>query len=143
MNLILEEGGDAVTIFELEDFSYEDDYGVTYTQEGGGGDHWYSADGKVWIVEGAYDQYEHSDGQIFTGFEQPLYDPDTGELVVLKELTQGGWANEETGEIFYEEGGGGDHWYGDRGSVLISEWLYNQNEEGEIDDVDDVVDDYA
>lgn len=139
MNLIAEEGGDAVTIFELEDFSYEDDYGVTYTEEGGGGDHWYGSDGRVWIVEGAYEDYEHTDGQIFTGFEQPLYDPDTGEQVILKELTQGGYANEATGVIYHQEGGGGDHWYGEDGSVLISEWLYNQNEEGQVDDVDDTV----
>ena len=54
-------------------------------------------------------------------------------------MVQGGYANEETGVIYHEEAGGGDHWYGDDGSVLISEWLYNQNEEGEIDDADDTV----
>lgn len=79
-------------------------------------------------------------GQIFTGFEQTLYDPDTGAAITLKELSQGGWANEGTGVIYTQEGGGGDHYYGNDGSVLITEWLYyHSGEEGSVDDTEDSV----
>ena len=53
-----------------------------------------------------------------------LYDPDTGEIITVKELSQGGYANEETGEIFTQEGGGGDHFYGNYGTTLVTEWAY-------------------
>ena len=65
-----------------------------------------------------------ADGQIFSGVEQTLYDPETGEAVVVKELNQGGWANDETG-VIYEQGEGGEgKFYGNDGSTLVTEWEY-------------------
>ena len=55
-------------------------------------------------------------GQIFTGIEQTVYDPETKAEVVLKELNQGGWANEATG-VTYLQGTDGNL-YRDDGSVL-------------------------
>ena len=66
-------------------------------------------------------------GQIFTGVEQTLYDPETGEPVVVKELNQGGWANDATG-VIYEQGEGGEgRFYGNDGSILVTEWELNNN----------------
>lgn len=43
-----------------------------------------------------------ADGQIFTGNKMyNMVDFATGAYVILSELNQGGWANEETGEIFF------------------------------------------
>lgn len=42
--------------------------------------------------------------------------------------------------IYTQEGGGGDHYYGNDGSVLITEWLYyHSGEEGSVDDTEDSV----
>jgi len=70
-----------------------------------------------------------ADGKIFTGNKlYNMIDVATGEYVVLSELNQGGWANEETGEIF--------HWgtpqydspskimFGDRDTVLWVDTTY-------------------
>ena len=73
-----------------------------------------------------------ADGQIFSGIDQTLYDPETGEPVVLKELNQGGWANEETG-VIYEQGEGGEGvFYGNDGSTLLTEWEYFNGGEEEL-----------
>ena len=66
-----------------------------------------------------------ADGQIFTGYEMDnLIDVATGEYVTLSELNQGGWADQATGVIYEQEGGGGDHFYGNDGSTLVTEWYY-------------------
>ena len=127
-----------VTLSELSQGGYVNEAtGEMFYLEGGGGDHFYGDQGTVLVFEdafydnGGYEQpYEGgedeliADGQIFTGYEMTLYDSDTGAAVVVKGLNQGGWANEATGEIFTQEEGGGDHFYGNYGTVLISEWLY-------------------
>ena len=65
-------------------------------------------------------------GQIFTGNYMDLYNEETGSWVTVSGLSQGGWADENTGEIFTQEGGGGDHFYGNNGTTLVSEWYYNE-----------------
>ena len=78
-----------------------------------------------------------NDGQIFTGYTMDnLMEVGTGKHITLKELSQGGWANEETGEIFKQEGGGGEHFYGDKGTTLVFEELYYREygQGGEADD---------
>ena len=123
--------GTPVLVKELNQGGWANDLtGVIYYQEEGGGDHFYGNDGSVLISEWLYynspaeEDELIADGQIFTGHEMVLYDPNTGAAVLVKELNQGGWANDLTGVIYYQEEGGGDHFYGNDGSVLISEWLY-------------------
>lgn len=65
-------------------------------------------------------------GQIFTGATQVFYNEQTGEAVTLSQLNQGGWANPATGVVYTQESGGGDHMYGDDGSVLVTEWYYSE-----------------
>ena len=131
-------GGAVIYADQLSDGRYVDqNTGIIYEQEGGGGDHFYGNDGSTWVDEWYYktqidvvpeDNYEEDElingGQIFTGAEMNLYDPYTGEIITVKELNQGGWANDYTGEIFEQEGGGGDHFYGNYGNVLVTEWYY-------------------
>jgi len=135
-----------VTISELSQGGYADENtGEIFTQEGGGGEHFYGDRGTVLMIADAYyrDYQEDdngefhytddvdteneliNDGQIFTDNYMSLYTED-GYYVLVRELSQGGYINEETGEIFTQEGGGGDHFYGDRGTVLVSEWYYNE-----------------
>ena len=133
--------GNPVTVSELSQGGWANEYtGVIYTQEGGGGDHFYGSDGSVLVTEWYYynyiayspePSYEEDElingGQIFTGHQMTLYDMDTGNAVIVSELSQGGWANEANGVIYEQEGGGGDHFYGNDGSVLVSEWYYFNN----------------
>ena len=124
--------------------------GVIYTQEGGGGDHLYGNDGSV-LLMGTPNEYAANDeeliagGQIFSGYTMTVFDEQTGNPVVLSELNQGGWANEATGEVFTQEGGGGDHLYGDRGTVLVFEYGNDSsfdNNDYEPDNYDDSDYDY-
>ena len=131
--------GAGVLLSELSQGGWaNENTGVIYTQEAGGGDHFYGNDGSVLVTEWYYMTYIAGDvyyeepevingGQIFTGNQMTLYDPDTGAAVVVSELSQGGWADEYTGVIYTQEGGGGDHFYGNDGSVLITEWAYYNN----------------
>ena len=117
--------------------------GVIYTPEGGGGEHLYGNDGSVLLMGtpsdyAANDEELIADGQIFTGYTMTVYDEQTGDPVVLSELNQGGWANEATGEVFTQEAGGGDHLYGDRGTVLVFEY----GNQSSIDNNDYDTDDY-
>ena len=124
--------GAIVTLKELSQGGWANDQtGEIFTPEGGGGDHFYGNKGTTLVTEWYYKTYILSPedelingGQIFTGFEQDLYDPNTGARITLKELSQGGWANDQTGEIFTPEGGGGDHFYGNKGTTLVTEWYY-------------------
>ena len=78
-----------------------------------------------------------NDGQIFTGNYMTLYD-EYGNAVTLSELSQGGWADEDTGEIFNRGPAGADYWYGDQGTTLSAEFddggyagsNYNEDEHG-------------
>ena len=63
-------------------------------------------------------------GQIFTGRTMELYNPQTGAKVTVQELNQGGWADNEKGVIYTQEAGGGDHFYGNDGTTLVTEWCY-------------------
>ena len=138
---------DTLQVFELKELSQggyaNDATGIVYTPEGGGGEHLYGSDGSV-LLMGSPDDYADENelingGQIFTGFVQVAYDPDTLEIFELKELSQGGYANDATGVTFSAEGGGGDHLYGSDGSVLL---MGTPDEYGD-DVVDDDVDDYV
>ena len=77
-----------------------------------------------------------ADGQIFTG--NKIYNmviAATGEYVTLSELNQGGWANEETGEIFFWEtpqDGDPKAMYGDKGTVLWIDTVYIQMQDAEL-----------
>lgn len=132
MDLVAAEGGDAITIYQLEDNSYVDDYGITYTQEGGGGDHWYGSDGKVWVTPDAYANEGNADGQNFTGFSMNLVAEGGGDATTIYELTDFSYVDSE-GMVFTQEGGGGDHWYGSDGSV----WIVAGAAEDSADDADD------
>ena len=124
---------------------------VIYVQEGGGGDHLFGENGTV-LMMGRPEQYpEYSnienenelinDGKIFTGFEQPAFDPGTLAQYVLKELSQGGYWCEERQVIYQQEGGGGDHLYGEDGSVLLMGRPEQYPDASYFDDDDDYVDD--
>ena len=125
--------GKYVTIQELSQGGWANvETGEIFTWETGAGDHFYGDKGTTLMFDGAYfEQYGEkdeliNDGQIFTGNEMDLYNEETGEEITVKELSQGGWADEETGEIFTQEGGGGDHFYGDKGTTLVTEWYYKE-----------------
>ena len=85
-------------------------------------------------------------GQIFTGKTiDYMVNFKTGESVLLKELNQGGWADETTGEIFHWEtpqDGEPRVMYGDKGTTLWSitdyaEYKYAQNEQSYNNDTYD------
>lgn len=135
-----------VTIHELSQGGYADiNTGEIFTQEGGGGPHFYGDKGTVLMIASEYyrDYQEDengefhnvdnvaeendliNDGQVFTDNYLSLYTED-GDLVLVRGLSQGGYVNEDTGEVFTQEGGGGDHYYGDKGTVLVSEWYFNE-----------------
>ena len=90
-----------------------------------------------------------ADGKIFTGNKlYDMIDVATGEYVVLSELNQGGWANEETGEIFHwgtpQYDGPSKIMFGDRDTVLWVDTTYyefHSNNE-EPDDNGPVIVDY-
>ena len=131
----------SMEVSELSQVGWADqNTGKIYYQASGGSLTFTGDDNSTWVLPEYFEEELINDGKIFTGFEQTLYDPDTGATVTLKELSQGGWANEGTGVIYTQEGGGGDHYYGNDGSVLITEWLYyHSGEEGSVDDTEDSV----
>ena len=136
--------GKYVTIKELSQGGWaNEETGEIFTWETGAGDHFYGNKGTTLMFDGAYfeefgnEEELINDGQIFTGYEMNnLMEIGTGKHITLKELSQGGWANEETGEIFTQEGGGGEHFYGDKGTTLVFEELYYEQygQGGELDD---------
>ena len=63
-------------------------------------------------------------GQIFTGRTMDLYKPETGEKVTVQELNQGGWADNTKGVVYTQGAGGADRFYGNDGTVLLTEWGY-------------------
>ena len=147
--------GNKLTLYDPDDYSItmvvselnqggwaDEETGIIYYQGAGGSEFFTGEDGSTWVVEAYFDHPEEEElingGKIFTGFEMDMVDADTGAWILLKELSQGGYANEETGEIFTQEGGGGDHFYGDKGTVAIPVSMYESNDEI-VDDVDDDV----
>jgi len=132
MNLYAEGGGDAITIFFMSDETWRDDFGVVYTQEGGGGDHWYGSDGKTWVNEVYFENHKSENGKNFTGNTQIICsENDRNVKIQIDELADGRYVNQATGVFYTQEGGGGDHWYGSDGSVWVFEgyfeWLDEQN----------------
>jgi len=135
---------DFIVVDELNQGGWADQStGKIYYQGAGGSLLFTADDDSTWVLPEYFAANEEvteeeviNDGQIFTGTEMNLYDPNTGELVIVKELSQGGFANEATGEIFTQESGGGDHFYGDQGTMLVTEWLFLNSE-----NIDTVVDD--
>ena len=61
-----------------------------------------------------------------------------GDVIDLKDVyvEKVNCTNEETGEIFTQEDGGGEHFYGDKGTTLVFEELYYREygQGGEADD---------
>ena len=154
-----EGGGVLIEVQGLTDGRYTDtETGVIYEQEGGGGYHFYGDDGSVWVTEAYFEENPVgsngldedeliADGQIFTGYRMYLYAPEGGGLLIeVQELTDGRYTDTETGVIYEQEVGGGYHFYGNDGSVWVTEAYFAENPVGsngfdddyEEDDYDDM-----
>ena len=127
-NLIDVATGSYVTLSELSQGGWANQAtGEIFEQEGGGGPHMYGDKGTVLMFDGEYyaeygtEEELINDGKIFTGNYMSLYD-EYGNVITLSELSQGGWADEDTGEIFNRGPAGGDFWYGDHGTTLSAEY---------------------
>ncbi len=72
-----------------------------------------------------------ADGQIFTGKTMDLFAPEGGgDVITVKELNQGGWADEETGEIYTKTSD--DQWtyVGDKGSKRVTGDYFDEHPVG-------------
>ena len=72
-----------------------------------------------------------ADGQIFTGKEMDLYAPEGGgDVITVKELNQGGWADEETGEIYTKTSDDQYTYVGDKGSKRVTGDYFDEHPVG-------------
>jgi hypothetical protein len=72
-----------------------------------------------------------ADGQIFTGKSMDLYAPEGGgDVITVKELNQGGWADEETGEIYTKTSDDKYTYKGDKGSTRVSGDYFDEHDVG-------------
>ena len=125
MDMVNAKTGEKVHIKELNQGGYTDDNGVIYNLGGGGSDLFYGNDGTVLTFPENFGKEEINDeliagGKIFTGNEMTLYKQGTDEKVLVKELNQGGWADDQTGVIYTQGAGGAEFFYGNDGSVLVT-----------------------
>jgi len=122
---VYDANGNMITLKELSQGGWADEATGEIFFPAPGTDQWFGDRGTT-LTGSAPEEELINDGQIFTGHQMTLYNEETLEPVVVSELSQGDWADEATGEVFEQEGGGGDHYYGDRGTTLVSEWYYNE-----------------